>query len=80
MTSKGLVVVEQEEVLGPTPGPSSSTPDVRSPSRVSERTTNSAETRAAAAAAEREVKRSPIGELIYMRWLDGLRLKWPSIL
>ncbi|KAA1466516.1 Pkinase-domain-containing protein [Dentipellis sp. KUC8613] len=25
-------------------------------------------------------KRSPIAELLYMRWLDGLRIKWPSIL
>ncbi|KAJ7228647.1 kinase-like domain-containing protein [Mycena pura] len=24
-------------------------------------------------------KRSAISELIYMRWLDGLRLKWPSL-
>jgi len=27
-----------------------------------------------------EVRKSPISELLYMRWLDGLRLKWPSIL
>lgn len=25
-------------------------------------------------------KRSPIAELLYMRWLEGLKLKWPSIL
>jgi serine/threonine-protein kinase 24/25/MST4 len=25
------------------------------------------------------VKKSPISELIYMRWLEGLRLKWPSL-
>lgn len=24
--------------------------------------------------------KSPIAELLYMRWLEGLRLKWPSIL
>ena len=23
--------------------------------------------------------RSPIAELLYMRWLEGLRLKWPSL-
>jgi len=23
-------------------------------------------------------KRSPIAELLYMRWLEGLKLKWPS--
>jgi serine/threonine-protein kinase 24/25/MST4 len=25
-------------------------------------------------------KKSPISELLYMRWLEGLRIKWPSIL
>ncbi|KZV81164.1 hypothetical protein EXIGLDRAFT_628865 [Exidia glandulosa HHB12029] len=45
-------------------GPSVSTPDIRSPSQRE----------------AKEAKRSPIGELIYMRWLEGLRLKWPSIL
>ena len=25
-------------------------------------------------------KRSPIAELLYMRWLEGLKIKWPSIL
>ncbi|KZV78487.1 Pkinase-domain-containing protein [Exidia glandulosa HHB12029] len=78
MTAKGLVVVEHEEEIV---GPSVSTPDIRSPSRVSERTngtTHSAESRAEREA--KEAKRSPIGELIYMRWLEGLRLKWPSIL
>lgn len=25
------------------------------------------------------IKKSPISELIYMRWLEGLRLKWPSL-
>ncbi|KAJ6599067.1 kinase-like domain-containing protein [Mycena vulgaris] len=28
---------------------------------------------------EPTVKKSPISELIYMRWLEGLRLKWPSL-
>lgn len=32
-------------------------------------------------AAEAEpARRSPIAELLYMRWLEGLKLKWPSIL
>ncbi|TFK91818.1 Pkinase-domain-containing protein [Polyporus arcularius HHB13444] len=26
------------------------------------------------------VRKSPISELLYLRWLEGLRLKWPSIL
>ncbi|KAI0322462.1 kinase-like domain-containing protein [Amylostereum chailletii] len=29
---------------------------------------------------ETPVKRSPIAELLYMRWLEGLKIKWPSIL
>lgn len=56
MTSKGLVVTEEEEMSGL---PSTSDPLV----------------------AEAEpVRRSPIAELLYMRWLEGLKLKWPSIL
>lgn len=27
-----------------------------------------------------EPRKSPIAELLYMRWLEGLRIKWPSIL
>lgn len=27
-----------------------------------------------------QVRKSPIAELLYMRWLEGLRIKWPSIL
>lgn len=30
-------------------------------------------------AAEAPVRRSPIAELLYMRWLEGLKLKWPSL-
>lgn len=26
------------------------------------------------------VRKSPISELLYLRWLEGLKLKWPSIL
>ncbi|KAG8906483.1 hypothetical protein FRB99_006798 [Tulasnella sp. 403] len=31
-------------------------------------------------AAEEAAKKSPISDLLYMRWLEGLRIKWPSIL
>jgi len=56
ITSKGLVVTEEQEISGL---PSTSDPLV----------------------AEAEpVRRSPIAELLYMRWLEGLKLKWPSIL
>ena len=27
-----------------------------------------------------EARKSPISDLLYMRWLEGLRIKWPSIL
>lgn len=27
-----------------------------------------------------QVRKSPIAELLYMRWLEGLRIKWPNIL
>lgn len=58
MTSKGLVVTEEQEISGL---PSTSDPLV--------------------AVAEAEpARRSPIAELLYMRWLEGLKLKWPSIL
>lgn len=55
MTSKGLVVTEEEELSGL---PSTSGP----------------------IAAEEPPRKSPIAELLYMRWLEGLKLKWPSIL
>lgn len=56
MTTKGLVVTEEQEISGL---PSTSDPS----------------------AAEAEpARRSPIAELLYMRWLEGLKLKWPSIL
>ena len=63
MTSKGLVVVEQEEDTPSSSGQphahtSSITGDVpSSPTR-----------------------KSPIAELLYMRWLEGLKIKWPGIL
>ncbi|EKM59048.1 uncharacterized protein PHACADRAFT_249221 [Phanerochaete carnosa HHB-10118-sp] len=62
MTSKGLVVTEEEETSGlPT------TSDTKSPP-------------AATDADQAPRAKSPIAELLYMRWLDGLKLKWPSIL
>ncbi|PCH41000.1 Pkinase-domain-containing protein [Wolfiporia cocos MD-104 SS10] len=33
-----------------------------------------------AEAPESPSRKSPIAELLYMRWLEGLKLKWPSIL
>ena len=58
MTSKGLVVTEEEEISGL---PSTADPLPPTPE-------------------ELPARKSPIAELLYMRWLEGLKLKWPSIL
>lgn len=64
MTAKGLVVTEEEEISGL---PSAGSSPIPMPSL--------------APPAEEAVRsKSPIAELLYMRWLDGLKLKWPSIL
>ena len=26
------------------------------------------------------IRKSPIAEMLYMRWLEGLKIKWPSIM
>jgi len=56
MTSKGVIVTEEQEISGL---PSTSDPLVPE---------------------AEPARRSPIAELLYMRWLEGLKLKWPSIL
>jgi len=71
MTAKGLIVTEvQEDVSGlpSTPGTSHSAHSVApSPSPV--KSDESSPTR-----------KSPIAELLYMRWLEGLKIKWPSLM
>ena len=66
MTSRGLVVVEQEEEISGLPASSSPSP---TPSSGPGKTEDSIPAR-----------KSPIAELLYMRWLEGLKIKWPSIL
>ncbi|GJE83997.1 Pkinase-domain-containing protein [Phanerochaete sordida] len=61
MTSKGLVVTEEEDVSGL---PSTSEPEAPPVPDIDQ--------------APRS--KSPIAELLYMRWLEGLKLKWPSLL
>jgi serine/threonine-protein kinase 24/25/MST4 len=64
MTSKGLIVLEHEEVISGLPSGSGSDKlslAVNMPP------------------VDDTPKRSPIAELLYMRWLEGLRLKWPSL-
>ena len=62
MTSKGLIVTEEEDVSGL---PSTSDP-VSQP--------------AAPEVEQAPRSKSPIAELLYMRWLEGLKLKWPNLL
>ncbi|KAF8505850.1 Pkinase-domain-containing protein [Russula emetica] len=65
MTNRGLVVTEMvEDIAGPS-GAIIPTP-----------TTPAGDNAAEAS----PVKRSPIAELLYMRWLEGLKIKWPNIL
>ncbi|EMD40712.1 hypothetical protein CERSUDRAFT_111295 [Gelatoporia subvermispora B] len=59
MTSKGLVVTEEEEISG-LPSTAEASPVTEQPGL--------------------PARKSPIAELLYMRWLEGLKLKWPSIL
>lgn len=67
MTAKGLVVTEvQEEITGL---PSSSEP-LRAVSPVSAKSDD----------ALSSSRKSPIAELLYMRWLEGLKIKWPSLI
>ncbi|THV08557.1 STE/STE20/YSK protein kinase [Dendrothele bispora CBS 962.96] len=65
MTAKGLVVTEVQEEL-------SGLPSSDAASVISSSTSSSNKS-------EEPVRRSPIAELLYMRWLEGLKLKWPSL-
>lgn len=73
MTAKGLVVTEeQEDISGlPTSSDASSSSDGNSH--------GSSQVDANESPASPKTK-SPIAELLYMRWLEGLRIKWPSIM
>lgn len=73
MTSKGLVVTEVQEEVSGLPTPSESGHSI-APSVVS---TASAKSDESAASPSRK---SPIAELLYMRWLEGLKIKWPSLI
>lgn len=68
MTNRGLVVTEVvEDIAGPSGASSAGSPP-----------TSPGEGDSAVDASP--VKRSPIAELLYMRWLEGLKIKWPNIL
>ncbi|KAF9221967.1 STE/STE20/YSK protein kinase [Gyrodon lividus] len=65
MTAKGLVVTEVQEDITGLPVDLSASPSAHP---------LMADDSAA------QARKSPIAELLYMRWLEGLRIKWPSIL
>ena len=68
MTTKGLVVTEEQEEISGLPQSSSPTPYPASMKSDESSSTSSPS------------RKSPIAELLYMRWLEGLKIKWPSIL
>jgi serine/threonine-protein kinase 24/25/MST4 len=72
MTAKGLVVTEVQEDISGLP----------STSGLEGRGNGSAGRSGASIASngsDEPAKKSPISELLYMRWLEGLKLKWPLL-
>ncbi|KAF9451725.1 Pkinase-domain-containing protein [Macrolepiota fuliginosa MF-IS2] len=75
MTAKGLVVTEeQEDISGlPTSSPADAPPSPNANNHsISSPDVNDPP--------PSPKSKSPIAELLYMRWLEGLRLKWPSLM
>ena len=81
MTSTGVVVIEQEDT-DPTPDTSPSSPTTPDRPAVLKKRGESARTASNGdkAPLSPDEKKSPISELLYMRWLEGLKLRWPNIL
>jgi len=81
MTSNGIVVIEQED-SDPTPEPSPSSPTSPDRPAVLKKRGESVRTGSSGdkTATSPDEKKSPISELLYMRWLEGLKLRWPNIL
>jgi len=74
MTAKGLVVTEVQEDISGLPSTSNGSVSVHSvaPSATTNKSNKSDEPSS-------PVRKSPIAEMLYMRWLEGLKLKWPSL-
>jgi serine/threonine-protein kinase 24/25/MST4 len=74
MTAKGLVVTEVQEDISGLPSTSNGSVSVHSvaPSATTNKSNKSDEPGS-------PVRKSPIAEMLYMRWLEGLKLKWPSL-
>jgi len=68
MTAKGLVVTEVQEDITGLPSSSSGSISTHSTSPSNRSNEPGSPTR-----------KSPIAEMLYMRWLEGLKLKWPSL-
>jgi len=66
MTSKGLVVTEEQEEISGLPHTSDPTDSITSSHLATESPPSPS-------------RKSPIAELLYMRWLEGLKLKWPNV-
>ncbi|RDB22823.1 Serine/threonine-protein kinase svkA [Hypsizygus marmoreus] len=71
MTAKGLVVTEVQEDISGLPSSSDAEAPV-APSSASVKTAKSDDSTPS--------RKSPIAELLYMRWLEGLKIKWPSLM
>ena len=72
MTAKGLVIIEEEQDisgLSSTSSPHDESTHTHIPLAVN-----------ASESSLLPKTKSPIAELLYMRWLEGLRIKWPSLL
>ncbi|KAJ3563278.1 hypothetical protein NP233_g9040 [Leucocoprinus birnbaumii] len=72
MTAKGLVVTEEQEDISGLPSSS----DASSPNSVA-REPPPVDANEPPSSPK---TKSPIAELLYMRWLEGLRIKWPSLM
>lgn len=88
MTAKGVIVTEEEESssssghghgLPPSSMNSSAAQHVGSRATEGSPVTPSVPSNHSSSSSSNP-RKSPIAELLYMRWLDGLKMKWPSIL
>lgn len=87
MTSSGIVVIEQEDTdpipdTTPTSPTSPTSPDRPDRPAVLKKRAESVRSGGSGdkVSSTPDEKKSPISELLYMRWLEGIRLRWPNIL
>jgi serine/threonine-protein kinase 24/25/MST4 len=72
MTAKGLVVTEVQEDISGLPSTSDGSISAHSiaPSNTSHKSDEPGS----------PTRKSPLAEMLYMRWLEGLKIKWPNIM